>query len=49
MVFLDLPNQPTLIINSFAAANELLDKRSQNYSSRPTFVMDKLYAHELDS
>ena len=47
LVYLDLPNQPTIIINSLEAANELMERRSRNYSDKPEMVMDKLYV--LDS
>ncbi|TCD69243.1 hypothetical protein EIP91_008346 [Steccherinum ochraceum] len=42
LVFLSLPTQPTIIINSAKAAMDLLDKRSQIYSDRLLTVMDEL-------
>lgn len=42
IVFLSLPAQPTVILDTVGAAIELLDRRSAIYSSRPTLVMDTL-------
>ncbi|KAH9917068.1 cytochrome P450 [Fomitopsis serialis] len=39
MIFLKLFNTPVLVINSAAAARDLLDKRSAIYSDRPYSVM----------
>ncbi|KAK0500240.1 cytochrome P450 [Armillaria luteobubalina] len=35
VIYLDTPGNPTVIINSAQAANDLLEKRSRNYSDRP--------------
>ncbi|KAK7677333.1 hypothetical protein QCA50_019663 [Cerrena zonata] len=42
VVFLNLPGQPTVILGSAKAAFELLDKRSDIYSDRPTPIMHKM-------
>ena len=42
MVFLDLPSQPTIVLNTWAAAAELMEKRSSNYSDKPVVIMDEL-------
>ncbi|KAI0741731.1 cytochrome P450 [Daedaleopsis nitida] len=42
MVYLDVLGQPMIIVASYKIANELLDKRSANYSNRPTSVMVQL-------
>ena len=47
LIFLDLPNQPTLIVNSLSAAMELMDKRSKNFSDKPAMVMDVLYVQSV--
>ncbi|KLO15505.1 cytochrome P450 [Schizopora paradoxa] len=39
IVFMKNPGCSTLVINSYEAAIELLDKRSNTYSSRPTMTM----------
>jgi len=44
MVFLECFGTPMLFLNSYEDANELLDKRSAKYSSRPPLVM----ANELE-
>ena len=43
LIFLDLPMQPAIVINSLTAATELMEKRSRNYSDKPIVVMDELY------
>lgn len=43
IVFLHLPGFPTLVIGSLQAATDLLDKRSQTYSSRPSMAMVDMY------
>lgn len=43
IIFLDLPTQPTLVLNSFKAATDLMEKRSSIYSDKPAAVMDELY------
>ena len=35
LIYLEALGQPLLVLNSFKRANDLLDKRSFNYSSRP--------------
>ena len=42
IVYLRLFGQPVLVLDSYAAANELLDKRSANYSDRHQSVMVQL-------
>ena len=37
--FISVLNKSILILNSFSAARDLLEKRSAIYSSRPTLVM----------
>ena len=39
VVFLKLFRTPTIVINTLAAARELLDKRSAKYSDRPRMVL----------
>lgn len=39
VIFLKNPGSSTLVINSYEAAIELLDSRSQLYSSRPSMTM----------
>ncbi|KAK0501132.1 cytochrome P450 [Armillaria luteobubalina] len=40
--YLDTPGNPTVVINSAQAAEDLFEKRSGNYSDRPDFTMMKL-------
>ncbi|KAK0234191.1 cytochrome P450 [Armillaria fumosa] len=40
--YLDIPGNPTVVINSAQAAEDLFQKRSGNYSDRPDFTMMKL-------
>ncbi|KAK0223440.1 cytochrome P450 [Armillaria fumosa] len=42
IIYLDTPGNPTIIINSAQAADDLLEKRSRNYSDRPDFTMTML-------
>lgn len=42
VLFLDLPRQPTVIINSFDDAVELMEKRSKLYSDRYSDIMSQL-------
>ncbi|PBL03380.1 hypothetical protein ARMGADRAFT_1157500 [Armillaria gallica] len=35
VLYLDTPGNPTVVINSAQAADDLLEKRSGNYSDRP--------------
>ncbi|KAK0465899.1 cytochrome P450 [Desarmillaria tabescens] len=42
VLYLDIPGNPTIIINSTQAAADLFEKRSGNYSDRPDFTMLKL-------
>ncbi|KAI0704090.1 cytochrome P450 [Earliella scabrosa] len=42
LVYLDFLGQPMMIVGSYKVAHELLDRRSANYSSRPTSVMIRL-------
>ncbi|KAK7678433.1 hypothetical protein QCA50_018493 [Cerrena zonata] len=42
VMFLDLPNQPTIVLNSTEAAFDLLEKRSDIYSDRPVSRMHQL-------
>ena len=43
VVYLDVLGQDTIILGSLKAARVLLEKRSANYSDRPTSVMVQLY------
>ena len=40
---LQVLGQPLIILGSYEAARELLDKRSVNYSNRPRSIMAQLY------
>ncbi|KAI0796931.1 cytochrome P450 [Abortiporus biennis] len=42
IVYLDLPSQPMLILNSAKASFDLLEKRSDIYSDRPHSTIDEL-------
>ncbi|KAK0193931.1 cytochrome P450 [Armillaria mellea] len=42
ILYLDIPGNPTVVLNSTQAAADLFEKRSRNYSDRPDFVMTKL-------
>ncbi|KAK0469562.1 cytochrome P450 [Desarmillaria tabescens] len=42
VLYLDIPGNPTVVINSAQAAVNLLEKRSGNYSDRPDFTMIQL-------
>ncbi|KAF7789486.1 hypothetical protein EIP86_000432 [Pleurotus ostreatoroseus] len=42
ILFLDLPNQPTILLNSNKVAQELMERRSRNYSDRAVKIIDKL-------
>ncbi|KAF7798048.1 hypothetical protein EIP86_009260 [Pleurotus ostreatoroseus] len=42
ILFLDLPRRPTVIVNSFDDAVELMERRSKLYSDRPQDFMDTL-------
>ncbi|KAK0465884.1 cytochrome P450 [Desarmillaria tabescens] len=46
VLYLDIPGNPTIIINSAQAAADLFEKRSGNYSDRPDFTMLKLAGWE---
>ncbi|KAG7439314.1 cytochrome P450 [Guyanagaster necrorhizus] len=39
ILYLDIPGNPTVVVNSVKAAADLLEKRSRNYSDRPDFTM----------
>ncbi|KAK0196555.1 cytochrome P450 [Armillaria mellea] len=39
VLYLDIPGNPTIVINSAEAAVDLFEKRSGNYSDRPDFTM----------
>ena len=39
VVYLRLFRMPALVLNSLAAARDLLDKRSAKYSDRPRFIL----------
>ena len=43
MVYLDVVGRKIVVLGSYKIARELLDKRSANYSDRPTSIMAKLY------
>ncbi|KAK0480127.1 cytochrome P450 [Armillaria novae-zelandiae] len=40
--YLNTPGSPTIVLSSSQAADDLLEKRSRNYSDRPDFTMTKL-------
>ncbi len=42
MVFLQLPFQPTIIVDSTKVAIDFMEKRSSIYSDKPPSVMDEL-------
>ncbi|KAI0705574.1 O-methylsterigmatocystin oxidoreductase [Earliella scabrosa] len=42
VVYLNVLSQPMIILKSYRAASELLEKRATNYSDRPQFVMTEL-------
>ena len=42
VMHLQIPAQPTIVVNSADVAFDLLDRRSAIYSSRPSSVMDTL-------
>lgn len=42
IIYLHLPGQPTLVLNTLKSALDLLEQRSQKYSSRPRSIMIKL-------
>ncbi|KAJ3552999.1 hypothetical protein NM688_g3851 [Phlebia brevispora] len=42
IIFLDIPQRPTIVLNSYQATNDLMEKRSRNYSDRPYYRMDDL-------
>lgn len=44
LLYIEILGQKILVINSEKVAEDLLDKRSQNYSDRPQVPMVKLYA-----
>ncbi|KAK0222604.1 cytochrome P450 [Armillaria nabsnona] len=46
--YLDIPGNPTLVINSAQAAEDLFEKRSGNYSDRPDFTMLKLSGWDIN-
>ena len=47
ILYLRLPGQPAIVVNSVSMAVDLLEKRSENYSDRATVIMDKLCAVAL--
>ena len=47
VLYLNALGQSILVLNSYEAARELLDKRSANYSDRPRSIMTKLCVHVL--
>jgi hypothetical protein len=38
-MYLDAAGQPTIVINSFKSAFDLLEHRANNYSDRPRLIM----------
>ncbi|KAK0185198.1 cytochrome P450 [Armillaria mellea] len=46
--YLDIPGNPTVVINSAQAAEDLFEKRSGNYSDRPDFTMLKLAGWDIN-
>ena len=41
-MYLEMLGQPVIVLNSVEAAEDLLDKRSANYSDRPYFPVFEL-------
>lgn len=39
VIYVHILNRKMIILNSFAAARDLMDKRSANYSDRPRLVL----------
>ncbi|KAK0469561.1 cytochrome P450 [Desarmillaria tabescens] len=48
VLYLDTPGNPTVVLNSAQAAEDLLEKRSGNYSDRPDFTMIHLVGWGID-
>ncbi|PIL25357.1 cytochrome P450 [Ganoderma sinense ZZ0214-1] len=46
VVYLNVLGQDTIVLGSLKAARDLLDKRSANYSDRPTLVMTQLLGYD---
>ena len=46
VIYLNVLGQHTVVLGTLKAARDLLDKRSANYSDRPTSVMVQLYVGE---
>ncbi|KAK7676908.1 hypothetical protein QCA50_020164 [Cerrena zonata] len=46
VLYLNIPTQPVLVLNSAQAVLDLLEKRSEIYSDRPPVVMDELIGLE---
>ena len=44
MVYMRLPFQPVIILNSTRAALDLMDKRSSIYSDKLFTTLDEMYA-----
>ena len=42
ILFMQLPSQPVIIVNTVEAANDLMYKRSSIYSDKPQTIMDEL-------
>ncbi len=42
VLFLDIPNKPTILLNSYKSVQELMEKRSRNYSDRAVRPIDTL-------
>ena len=42
VIYIDIPSQPIVVLDTAEAASELLDKASDIYSDRPQPVMDEL-------
>jgi len=38
-MYLDAAGQPTIVLNSFKSALDLLEHRASNYSDRPRLIM----------
>ena len=43
VIYVNLLGQPVIVLNSVAAAVDLLDKKGANYSDRPPFVLLEAY------
>ncbi|KAF7791178.1 hypothetical protein EIP86_002189 [Pleurotus ostreatoroseus] len=47
ILFMQLPSQPVIIVNTVEAANDLMYKRSSIYSDKPQTIMDELLVADV--